>query len=144
MNDQSERPKTVEESLDGWVIFPAVALILESEDPVESIAQMLAHADRCVAAHKHLVAAYGAESTAASTFTDGLLGGASAVAMTFQIIAETAAVLLPAKEVTAGQVRAAFLSLEPRMDEFRARARVLEAPGAQEEPTDDKVNKETP
>lgn len=117
----SKEPKTAEESLGGWVIFPAVTRLLESEDPAKSIAQMLEHADYCVAAHKRTVAAYGSDLGG-----DGLLDGVSCVAMTFQLIAETAAMLLPAKEVTAEQVYAAFLSLEPRMNELRARARVLE------------------
>ena len=87
----SERPKTAEESMDGWVIFPAVAQLLESEDPARSIAQMLAHADHCVAAHKRTVATYGSDLGG-----NALLDGVSCVAMTFQFIAETAALLLPA------------------------------------------------
>lgn len=81
----SERPKTIEESLNAHVIFPAVARLLEDEDPAKNIALMLGNADHCVAAHKRLIATYG---TALPDMTDRLSDGVSGVAMVYQLIAD--------------------------------------------------------
>lgn len=102
----------------------SVNRVLGGEYPAQFAASMLEQADRTVAAHKRLIATY--QGPMPGFLTDELIDGLSCTAMMFLLIAETATALMPAKSATTEEIRAVLIALEPRAEELKARARVLD------------------